>query len=129
MSSANWLQGTAPFKSSSRDGGNEIPLFIHEPADRGAEGERPLPGIVHTHGGGMGVFSADDPQYRRWKDELAARGMVVVGVEFRKSAGKLGNLAWPHQAAAAELAGLPPHAISVDEPDPCAMRDSSMRAS
>ncbi len=75
--------------------GNEIPLFIHEPAQHGAEGDRPLPGIVHTHGGGMGAFSANDPQYRRWKDELAARGLVVVGVEFRNSAGKLGNHVFP----------------------------------
>lgn len=71
--------------------GNEIHLFIHEPE----EGSRPLPGIVHTHGGGMAVSSADDPQYRRWKDELAATGMVVVGVEFRNSAGKLGNHPFP----------------------------------
>ena len=75
--------------------GNEIRLFIHEPAHHEAEGERALPGIVHTHGGGMGVFSANDPQYRRWKDELAARGMVVVGVEFRNAAGKLGNHSFP----------------------------------
>ena len=75
--------------------GNEIPLFIHEPALDSAERGRPLPGIVHTHGGGMGIFSANDPQYRRWKDELAARGVVVVGVEFRNSAGKLGNHVFP----------------------------------
>lgn len=28
------------------------------------------------------------------------------------------SLAWPYQAASAELAGLPAHTISVNEPDP-----------
>tara|TARA_B100001059_G_scaffold138303_1_gene138458 strand:+ start:10751 stop:11839 length:1089 start_codon:yes stop_codon:yes gene_type:complete len=71
--------------------GNEMTLYIHEPA----ETSRPLPGIVHIHGGGMGINSANEPQYIRWKDELATRGLVVVGVEFRNSAGKLGNHAFP----------------------------------
>ena len=80
--------------------GNEITLYIHEPAER----SQPLPGIVHIHGGGMAVNSADDPQYRRWKDELASKGLVVIGVEFRNSAGKLGNYAFPaglHDCASA----------------------------
>ncbi len=50
--------------------GNEITLYIHEPV----EASRSLPGIVHIHGGAMGINSANDPQYIRWKDELAARG-------------------------------------------------------
>jgi len=71
--------------------GNEILLFIHEPSDR----KTALPGIVHTHGGGMVLMSAADLVYARWRDELAAMGMCVVGVEFRNGAGKLGNHPFP----------------------------------
>ena len=48
--------------------GNDITLFIHRPADH----DGPLPGIVHTHGGGMVLGAAADPNYVRWRDELAA---------------------------------------------------------
>ena len=34
-------------------------------------------------------------QYVRWRDELAASGLCVVGVEFRNAAGKLGNHPFP----------------------------------
>ena len=43
----------------------------------------------------MVILTADDPSYRRWRDELAAVGMVAVGVEFRNGAGKLGNHPFP----------------------------------
>ena len=71
--------------------GNDIALFIHEPMDR----DGVLPGILHTHGGGMVMCAAADPQYVRWRDELAAAGLCVVGVEFRNGAGKLGNHPFP----------------------------------
>jgi acetyl esterase/lipase len=71
--------------------GNELRLFVHEPAERRGL----LPGVVHTHGGGMALGSSRDPQYMRWRDELAATGMVIVGVEFRNSAGKLGDHPFP----------------------------------
>ena len=34
-------------------------------------------------------------RYTRWRDELAARGAVVVGVEFRNSSGVLGPHPYP----------------------------------
>lgn len=71
--------------------GNDIRLFIHEPTER----TRPLPGILHTHGGGMVMCAAADPQYVRWRDELAVTGLCVVGVEFRNAAGKLGAHPFP----------------------------------
>ena len=71
--------------------GNDISLYIHEPTDRSG----PLPAVVHTHGGGMVIAAASDPNYVRWRDELAATGMVVVGVEFRNGGGKLGNYPFP----------------------------------
>ena len=46
--------------------GNEIRLFIHEPAER----KGPLRGILHTHGGSMAMCTADDPIYVRCRDEL-----------------------------------------------------------
>jgi acetyl esterase/lipase len=54
-----------------------------------------MPGILHIHGGGMAILSATEPQYRRWRDELAATGLVVVGVEFRNAAGILGPNPFP----------------------------------
>ena len=71
--------------------GNSIKLFIHRPTT--ARG--PAPGMLHIHGGGMVIGQAADAQYVRWRDELAAFGMVVVGVEFRNGAGKLGSHPFP----------------------------------
>jgi len=71
--------------------GNDITLFIHRPA--GASG--PVPGVLHLHGGGMVLLEAAGGNYPRWRDELAATGMVVVGVEFRNAGGKLGPHPFP----------------------------------
>jgi acetyl esterase len=71
--------------------GNDITLFIHRPtANTG-----PLPGVVHLHGGGMVILEAAGAGYARWRDELAATGMVVVGVEFRNGGGKHGPHPFP----------------------------------
>lgn len=90
--------GLPPVKGVTRrmeviDGvdGNTITLHIVEPAKRKGR----VPGIVHTHGGGMTFFTADDAPYVRWRDELAATGLVVVGVDFRNAAGRLGNHPFP----------------------------------
>ena len=70
--------------------GNEITLYIHRPTGDGG----PRPGILHLHGGGMVILTAADANYRRWRDELARR-VVVVGVEFRNAAGALGCHPFP----------------------------------
>jgi acetyl esterase len=54
-----------------------------------------LPGLVHLHGGGMAIGSATDLVYARGREYLAGTGLVVVGVEFRNSAGKLGPHPYP----------------------------------
>lgn len=71
--------------------GNAITLFISRPAAQ----DGPLPCIVHIHGGGMAIGSAADIGYRRFRNHLAATGLVVVGVEFRNSAGRLGPHPFP----------------------------------
>lgn len=71
--------------------GNEIKLIIHRPDDASA----PLPAIVHLHGGGMCILHADGPLYARWRDDLAAKKLVVIGVEFRNAAGSLGPHPFP----------------------------------
>jgi acetyl esterase len=71
--------------------GNDITLFIHRPTEVGG----PLPGIVHLHGGGMVMLEAAGAGYNRWRDDLAATGLVVVGVEFRNGAGKHGPYPFP----------------------------------
>jgi acetyl esterase len=71
--------------------GNDINLYIHQPTDRSGT----LPGVLHIHGGGMVILQAAGPSYTRWRDELAATGMVVVGVEFRNAGGALGPHPFP----------------------------------
>ncbi len=71
--------------------GNDIELYIHSPTN--AQG--PLPGIVHLHGGGMVVFSAQASGYKRWRDELAALHTVTIGVQFRNAGGVLGPYPFP----------------------------------
>ena len=71
--------------------GNDVTLYISRPdASDGA-----LPCVVHLHGGGMAFLSAADTGYMRGREYLAATGLVVVGVEFRNSGGKLGPYPYP----------------------------------
>ena len=71
--------------------GNDITLFLHRPRD--VEGL--LPGVLHLHGGGMVMLEAAGAGHARWRDDLAAAGLVVVGVEFRNGGGKHGPHAFP----------------------------------
>ncbi len=71
--------------------GNEINLYVHYPLN--AEG--PLPGVLQLHGGGMVMLSAKSTNSWRWCDELAALGLVAIGVEFRNAAGALGCHPFP----------------------------------
>ncbi|HEY5663521.1 MAG TPA: alpha/beta hydrolase fold domain-containing protein [Ilumatobacter sp.] len=80
--------------------GNEIALRVHRPA----AGTAPVPGILHLHGGGMTILATTDANYAGWRDDLAAAGVVVVGVEFRNAAGSLGPHPFPaglHDCASA----------------------------
>jgi len=61
--------------------GNEIPLHVFRPA--GVEG--PLPCTVYVHGGGMTILDAHNAVHRRWSEDLAATGMVVVTPGFRNA--------------------------------------------
>src|ERR1700752_3709566 len=81
-----------PVTVAGRDG-NDLSLFIHRPARR--PGDATLPCVVQFHGGGGVILSTLDSCYERWRDELAAQGAVVIGVEFRNAAGKLGNHPYP----------------------------------
>ena len=74
--------------------GNDVTLYVHRPA--GVDG--PLPGVLHLHGGGMVLLEAAGATYGRWRDELAATGLVVVGVEFRNGGGKHGPYPVPGRA-------------------------------
>jgi acetyl esterase/lipase len=72
--------------------GNDVVLHIHRPE---RDGHGSLPGVLHLHGGGMTMLGATGAAYVRIRDELAAAGMVVVGVEFRNAAGGLGPHPFP----------------------------------
>ena len=71
--------------------GNDIKLYVHRPKDPSGL----LPCVYHIHGGAMVLLEAADTPYARWRDELAAAGMVAVGVEFRNGGGKLGTHPFP----------------------------------
>ncbi|MAV81475.1 MAG: alpha/beta hydrolase [Flavobacteriales bacterium] len=71
--------------------GNIISLTISKPIEMESE----IPAILHIHGGGMTILTAEDPNYVTWRGNLASKGLVVVGVEFRNVAGKLGDHPFP----------------------------------
>jgi len=71
--------------------GNDISLYIHTPTDI----DGPVPGLIHLHGGAMAILEASGIGFTRWRDELASSGLVVIGVEFRNSAGNLGPFPFP----------------------------------
>ena len=70
---------------------NDITLYIDRPKKQSG----PLPGMLHTHGGGMVLMTATDPGFVRWRKSVAQMGMVVVGVEFRNGGGRLGPHPFP----------------------------------
>lgn len=72
--------------------GHEIVLHVSRPEAGPSAG---LPGVLHLHGGGMTLLGAEGPAYVRFRDELAATGMVVVGVAFRNAAGVHGPHPFP----------------------------------
>jgi acetyl esterase len=71
--------------------GNEIGLYITHPIPAGGD----LPGVVHFHGGGMTINGVTDLSYTRARENLAATGLVVIGVEFRNAGGRLGPHPYP----------------------------------
>ena len=74
---------------------NPINLHIHRPLHGSSDHSGALPCVYHMHGGGMAMLQAADPVYAYFRDSLAALGIVVIGVEFRNSGGKLGNHPFP----------------------------------
>lgn len=71
--------------------GNDITLYVHKPSNSTGD----LPCIVHMHGGGMAMLTAQTPCYPHWRDLMCADGAVVVGVEFRNASGALGIHPYP----------------------------------
>ncbi len=71
--------------------GGDLTLHIHRPARHDAA----LPLIYQIHGGGMVMLATAGPLYTRWRDELAAAGAVVVGIEYRNGGGALGPHPFP----------------------------------
>ncbi len=87
----DWPTVTTTTETIDGVDGNSIKLFIHKPRDQ----QGPLPCVYHTHGGGMVIMSAEDPNFVRLRNDIAAQGIVVVGVEFRNGGGKLGPHPFP----------------------------------
>tara|TARA_A100001015_G_C14933466_1_gene689422 strand:+ start:317 stop:1393 length:1077 start_codon:yes stop_codon:yes gene_type:complete len=70
---------------------NEIDIYISKPKNYNST----LPCILHIHGGGMGLMGADTICYKFWRNYLASKNLLVIGVDFRNSAGRLGNYRYP----------------------------------
>jgi acetyl esterase len=71
--------------------GNEISLYIVRPSNVSG----PLPCVLQIHGGGMVILRTAGPLYARFREELAAKSLVVVGVEYRNGGGALGSYPFP----------------------------------
>ncbi len=71
--------------------GNDIPLRIY----RSPDSDAPSPCVVYLHGGAMTILNAFNKVHRRWCEDLAATGMVVVGVDFRNAHGAAGLNPFP----------------------------------
>jgi acetyl esterase len=71
--------------------GNEIGLYIVRPTNVSGR----LACVLQIHGGGMVILRTAGPVYARFREELAATGLVVVGVEFRNGGGALGSHPFP----------------------------------
>lgn len=71
--------------------GNDIALHIY----RRAGAVEPAPCIVYVHGGGMTILQAYNNVHRRWCEDLAAAGLVVVAVDFRNTYGPDGLHPFP----------------------------------
>jgi acetyl esterase/lipase len=90
--------------------GNEIRLHVHRRKDSTSR----APCVVQIHGGGMTIMATGGASYTRLRDELAATGLVVVGIEFRNAAGIFG--AHPYPAGLSDCAvGLRWTAEHLDE--------------
>lgn len=61
--------------------GNDIILHVYRPA----RAEGPMPCVVYVHGGGMTILQTFNNVHRQWSEDLAATGMVVIGVDFRNA--------------------------------------------
>lgn len=68
-----------------------ITLRIYRPV--GLSGA--LPCAVYLHGGAMTLLEADNKVHRRWCQDLAASGMIAVGVGFRNACGASGRHPFP----------------------------------
>jgi len=73
------------------DDGNEIKIYISTPEQVSDN----IPAILHLHGGGMAMLTANDLNYIYWRQKLASQGLVVIGVEFRNIGGVMGNHPFP----------------------------------
>jgi acetyl esterase len=86
--------GLAPVEGVDRETraiSDTVTLYIHRPT--GLTGALPL--IYQVHGGGMVMLSGSGALYAHWRDELAAAGSVVVGVEYRNGGGVHGPHPFP----------------------------------
>jgi acetyl esterase len=93
-----WTTGTTPVGGVASTqttivgvDGNDVTVYVHRPAV--ATG--PIPCVVHLHGGAMTFLTATEPVFVHLRNELAATGLVVIGVEFRNAGGKLGDHPYP----------------------------------
>lgn len=99
-------------ETATRPDGSDLVLHLHSPADA----TTPRPAVLHLHGGGGVMLSAADAGYVAWRDQLAARGVVTIGVEFRNGAGRLGPHPFPAglDDCALALAWLHDHRADLD---------------
>lgn len=72
---------------------NDIKLLISYPPDFSPSSPRPC--VYHIHGGGMSVFTVENPLYTAYRNKLSSHGVIVIGVDFRNAAGVNGTHRFP----------------------------------
>lgn len=82
---------TSTTRDIPADTDRAIAVSVHRPDSAAGL----LPGIVYCHSGGMAFLSNNEPLIQRWYQELALAGLVIIGVEFRNAAGRLGPHPFP----------------------------------
>ena len=62
--------------------GQDMKVYVYRPAD---QGDRKLPCVVYTHGGGMTIVTTQNPVHDRWCRSMAVNGVVVIMPDFRNA--------------------------------------------
>ena len=71
--------------------GQDMKVYIYRPENQSGK----LPGVIYSHGGGMTLIRTMNPIHNQWCKSIAAKGCVVVMIDFRNAFTKNGYHHFP----------------------------------